>query len=187
MSTADNATASGAEVMMVPWLHFAGGDNLFFKSWQPSSGGAIAGASIALVFLAILERWVAGMLGNLNGYWRHKSLAIIANRLNEPTVSEARSLTKNDKEGDDIVEVDTNSLSSKPVTQDFIARRPRVIPPFILSHDVPRGMVFALQALLAYVLMLAVMTFQAAYIISIVVGLGIGEMLFGRMGGSHIH
>lgn len=30
-------------------------------------------------------------------------------------------------------------------------------------------------------------TFQAAYFISIVGGLGIGEMLFGRMGSAHVH
>lgn len=30
-------------------------------------------------------------------------------------------------------------------------------------------------------------TFQAAYIISIVVGLGIGEVLFGRMGSARGH
>lgn len=33
----------------------------------------------------------------------------------------------------------------------------RSLPPFILSHDLPRGAIFALQSLLAYALMLAVM------------------------------
>jgi copper transporter 1 len=34
--------------------------------------------------------------------------------------------------------------------------------------------------------MLAVMTFQAAYIISIVIGLGLGEILFGRIASAHL-
>jgi len=66
-------------------------------------------------------------------------------------------------------------------------RNPRSVPPFIPSHDLPRGAIYAVQALMAYALMLAVMTFQAAYLISIVLGLGIGEMLFGRMGGKSLH
>lgn len=57
----------------------------------------------------------------------------------------------------------------------------------MLSHDLPRGVLYALQALLAYLLMLSVMTFQAAYIIAIVLGLGLGEVLFGRLGGRDNH
>ena len=34
---------------------------------------------------------------------------------------------------------------------------PRSLPPFILSHDLTRGGLFALQALLHYILMLSVM------------------------------
>ena len=37
------------------------------------------------------------------------------------------------------------------------APSPQLIPPFILSHDLSRGAMFALQALMSYVLMLAVM------------------------------
>ncbi|KAJ6605126.1 Ctr copper transporter family-domain-containing protein [Mycena sp. CBHHK59/15] len=57
-------------------------------------------------------------------------------------------------------------------------------PPFIPAHDVPRGALYALQVVLGYAIMLAVMMFQVAYIISIVAGLGVGEMLFGRYAGS---
>jgi solute carrier family 31 (copper transporter), member 1 len=84
--------------------------------------------------------------------------------------------------------------------------------PFIAAHDIPRGAIHALQASLGYTLMLAVMyvfssyfpmqqswrdlivsltscrTFQAAYFITVVIGLGLGEVLFGRIGGStHVH
>ena len=72
MPTSTSNDSDAMEVMMIPWLHFAGGDNLFFKTLHPSSGGAIAGACIVLVALAILERWVSGMRANLDGYWRKK-------------------------------------------------------------------------------------------------------------------
>ena len=58
--------------MMTPYLHFTGGDNLFFKSWSPSSHGAIAGASIALVVLAILERLLFSVRGVLEAHWRRR-------------------------------------------------------------------------------------------------------------------
>lgn len=57
---------------MTPWLHFKGGDNLFFKSLHPSSHGAIAGACIVLVALAVFERWVAAMRGMLEKHWRQR-------------------------------------------------------------------------------------------------------------------
>ncbi|KAJ6515669.1 CTR copper uptake transporter [Mycena sanguinolenta] len=55
-------------------------------------------------------------------------------------------------------------------------------PPFNPAHDVMRGVIHAAQSLLGFVFMLAVMTFQAAYLITLVLGLGIGQMLFGRYG-----
>jgi copper transporter 1 len=57
---------------MVPWLHFSGGDNLLFQSWHPTSKGAIAGASIGLLFLALFERWLAAMRVVLEARWRRK-------------------------------------------------------------------------------------------------------------------
>ncbi|KAJ7218435.1 CTR copper uptake transporter [Mycena pura] len=54
------------------------------------------------------------------------------------------------------------------------------LPPFALAHDAMRGAMHALQALLGFIFMLAVMTFQGAYLITIVCGLGVGEILFGR-------
>ena len=57
---------------MRPYFHTSGGDNLFFESWTPLSPGAIAGASVAIFFLAVLERFVNGVRGRLEGYWTSK-------------------------------------------------------------------------------------------------------------------
>ncbi|KAK7036345.1 copper transporter [Favolaschia claudopus] len=53
-------------------------------------------------------------------------------------------------------------------------------PPFVPANDIMRGVIHAVQAALGFVFMLVVMTFQASYIITLVIGLGVGEMLFGR-------
>lgn len=54
------------------YFHTNGGDNLLFESWAPSSSGAIAGASVAVFSLAILERFVNGLRGRLETYWASK-------------------------------------------------------------------------------------------------------------------
>jgi len=159
----------------MPYLHFTGGDNLFFKSWHPSSNGAIAGASIALVVLALLERLLFSIRGAMDARWRRSAFATNA------AWSVEGDMMKPIAKQEDICEDKPGSMRS-PVTQ-----RKRTIPPFVFSHDVARGALYSLQALLSYALMLAVMTFQAAYIISIVIGLGLGEILFGRIASTHLY
>ncbi|KZT06751.1 uncharacterized protein LAESUDRAFT_725511 [Laetiporus sulphureus 93-53] len=170
---------------MVAYLHFTRGDYLVFKEWRPSSRGAIAGACIALVAFSIFERWVAAMRSLLIAHWRRRALAIAASRA---TASESKSSAPTkEKAATDVEEVNgVNSLSKYP-TAFAIRRAPRTVEPFLVSHDLPRGFLYAFHAMVAYVLMLAVMTFQAAYIISILIGLGIGEVVFGRMGSGDAH
>jgi len=52
--------------------------------------------------------------------------------------------------------------------------------PFLLSHAWARGSLQMIQATLGFLFMLAVMTYQVGFILSLVLGLGIGEMLYGR-------
>lgn len=75
----------------------------------------------------------------------------------------------------------------------------RQAPPFILSQDISRGVLHAVQTTFNFIFMLSVMfvlfmfttllcsrayrTFNAAFIIAVIVGLGVGETLFGRFAG----
>ncbi|KAH9057007.1 Ctr copper transporter [Lactarius vividus] len=172
MDMSDSNTSTSRMDTMTPYLHFTGGDNLFFKSWRPSSNGAIAGASVALVVLAISERLLFSIRGVLEARWRRSAFALNVGRTVEKNLHPSRKLVA--KEGD-VCEDDLGSTGS-PIVQWR-----RTIPPFVFSHDATRGALYSLQALLSFTLMLAVMTFQAAYIISIVIGLGLGEILFGRI------
>ncbi|KAJ6605108.1 hypothetical protein B0H10DRAFT_2076867 [Mycena sp. CBHHK59/15] len=52
---------------------------------------------------------------------------------------------------------------------------------FILSHELSRGALAGLNTTLHYILMLVVMTFNAAYIISVILGVIVGETIFGRL------
>ncbi|KAF5382981.1 hypothetical protein D9757_006316 [Collybiopsis confluens] len=114
--------------IMKTYLHFTGGDNLLFQSWHPSSSGALAGACIGLALVALVERWLFATRAGLESYWRHKTLA-----------SEEKYCDN-----------ETARASSRP-------RKGRTAPPFTATHDILRGVVHAVQALLGYILMLAVM------------------------------
>ncbi|KAF8323143.1 hypothetical protein DL93DRAFT_2049857 [Clavulina sp. PMI_390] len=154
---------------MRPYLHFTGGDALWFQAWAPTSHGAIAGACIGLVLLAMFERLVAAMRGLLEVEW-----------------AKSASITKEDPSR---ASTSSNEVLAAPSTASPSSSVQRLARqrPFIPTHDLARGVVYSGQAFLGYLLMLAVMTFNAGYIISIIVGLGIGEMLFGRFAFSHLH
>ncbi|KAI0824132.1 Ctr copper transporter [Trametes gibbosa] len=182
MATSSNTSMV---VMMVPWLHFTSGDNLLFETWHPSSKGAIAGACVGLAVFALFERWVNAMRGAAEAHWDRKTLALMFDRTTQPSCP-SPDTPVDIKASGSVEEVKVGDL--KPLESPARQRRSsRTIPPFIPAHDIPRGVLYAFQALLTYALMLVVMTFQAAFIISIVVGSAIGEVLFGRTGGAKSH
>ncbi|KAI0067877.1 hypothetical protein BV25DRAFT_1794431 [Artomyces pyxidatus] len=164
---------------MTPYLHFTRGDNLFFKSWAPSSAGAVVGACIGLFVLALLERLVFAGRGVMEAHWRQRLMAMTRNLPRDSAEAVYASGVGKDAKVQEF-EVDEEPVLEKDPGQRVNGRRARMIAPFVASHDITRGVLYALQALLAYALMLAVMTFQAAYIITIILGLGIGEVMFGR-------
>ncbi|KDR77916.1 hypothetical protein GALMADRAFT_65303 [Galerina marginata CBS 339.88] len=138
---------------MVPYLHFTPGDTLWFLGWVPKSKGAMVGTCIGLFLLALVDRWLASIRATAENYWRRRSQIILTNKLNASPVKQSST------------------------TKLYV---PRHVPPFILAHDVSRGVLHAGQATLGFAFMLVVMTYQASFIISIIVGLGVGETLFGR-------
>ena len=59
----------GMSMLMHSYLHFTGGDALWFAAWTPTSHGAIAGSCIGLVLLAIFERLLVAVRGTLDAMW----------------------------------------------------------------------------------------------------------------------
>ncbi|KAF8529461.1 Ctr copper transporter [Gautieria morchelliformis] len=166
--------------MMKPWLHFTMGDNLYFAGWVPLSSGTVVGACIGLFMLAIVERWVAAMRSLMQAYWAHSTPALFparAKRLSDST--DKKRL--NERE-----DTDMESLQGDRAPAIRLSHLHRAAP-FIPAHDFARGAMFAGQAALSYALMLAVMTYNAGYIIAIVLGLGVGEVLFGRFCPTSMH
>jgi Ctr copper transporter family len=71
--TVNGSNSPSSELaMMTPYLHFTGGDYLFFRSWHPSTRGAMAGASLALLTLAISDRLLHAVRGVMDARWRKR-------------------------------------------------------------------------------------------------------------------
>lgn len=190
MSSSSGSSSSESMAMMLPYLHFTGGDYLFFDTVAPTSRGAIAGACIALAVLAILERAVAGARGIFALHVLHRQRALLWQRQSPRLVaSETETPRVETKLGIEEASAATSSSRASPAftIQPLSAQRPRSMAPFLWSYELARGAMFVIQSFFVYTIMLAVMSFNAAYIISIIAGTAIGEVLFGRFIAEHTH
>ncbi|GAA6028937.1 hypothetical protein JCM8097_001514 [Rhodosporidiobolus ruineniae] len=193
----DNSTTAG--MMSTAFTTSLGAANLWFSSWTPASAGATFGACLGLFFLAILSRFLAAIRACAETAWVQ---ALRRERALASSASSTTSLTG--KEGAVALPADTPSLgksasressppafsatapspSSRPV-------QPPLSPPFILAIDMPRTLLFGFTSFVQYLLMLAVMTFDAWFFIAILLGLMGGELCFGRFvaafGGAGAH
>ncbi|KAI0277560.1 Ctr copper transporter family-domain-containing protein [Russula aff. rugulosa BPL654] len=153
---------------MIMYLHFKIGDNLWFYGWAPGTAGAMAGACIGLFMLAMAERWLVAMRGVMEEHWSMRAQIALSNKLNK-TSTVAASTPSEERTNPSLSDAAQSRLWHHAQT-----------PPFIFAHDIPRGILQIVIASINFLLMLTVMTFQVGFIFTIVVGLGIGEALFGR-------
>lgn len=59
-------------MVMKPYLHFTTGDPLWFAAWTPATSGAVVGACVGLVMLAMFERMLVGVRGVLEAEWSRR-------------------------------------------------------------------------------------------------------------------
>ncbi|KZT66213.1 CTR copper uptake transporter [Daedalea quercina L-15889] len=162
---------------MLPYLHFTPGDVLWFQGWVPASAGAMVGTCIGLFLLALVERWAAAARAVMQTHWAQQARVIQLNTASDASLPTSRQSQLDEKNSSQSVTMPVLS-STLPRTLGL-----RSASPFVLKHDLPRGILFMVQSALNYAFMLTVMTFQLGFIFSLIVGLGVGEMLFGRFGG----
>ncbi|KAG9119686.1 hypothetical protein FRC07_005165 [Ceratobasidium sp. 392] len=162
---------------MTPYFHWLGNaDALYFKSWVPRSAGALVGACIGLFFLAIFERFLAGAKGLVEAWWRRRQAAQLARTLVTPDNVSVHSTHSHSK-----------SVEAGSGTAFLMGAAPPLIAPFERAHDSARGAMQAVQSLIGFFLMLSVMTYNGAFLIAVVLGLGVGEVAFARLGRSGAH
>ncbi|KAJ7354018.1 Ctr copper transporter [Mycena albidolilacea] len=164
MSNTTSTDSSGSMSMMImkAYLHFTPGDTVIFKTIVPTSAGAIFGTCLILFLVSVGERYLRAVCRGIN-----RRLAQRAKRL--ATVYSVVDA------GEAATASGSKHSASKVVTPAPAA------PSFILSRQLSRGLLAGIESTLHYLLMLVVMTFNAAFIISVVLGVVMGEMAFGRL------
>ncbi|KAF5339983.1 hypothetical protein D9611_012415 [Ephemerocybe angulata] len=163
---------AGKATGMTAQFHTQLGDPIWLQAWVPQNKGALAGACIGLALLGILERWLAAFYALLSpSSTAPRNLRFGATSTIIPNDTHAHHAHAQE------------TTNSAPLPKGLKALFfPRLSP----SDDIIRGMLYAVQAALGFLLMLVVMTYQGYLILSIVLGLGVGEMLFGRIVASAI-
>jgi len=171
---------------MLNYLHFpssSSGDTLWFPGWVSHAfggGGAgrwggVGGVCVGLFLLALAERCVAGVEGVARRGWERRAHALHPPApTSAPTTAAAACKTR----GHSSI---TSRLPSMSIILGLGQGR------FIPAHDFPRAIFHVVRALIGVLFMWTVMTFQVAFILSIIVGLGVGEVLFGRYANSQAH
>ncbi|TCD60464.1 hypothetical protein EIP91_010040 [Steccherinum ochraceum] len=164
---------------MLTYFHFTPGDNLWFLGWVPSSTSAMVGACIGLFLLGVLDRWIAACRVVMEMHWAKSAMILRSNRLN------ARGLPVS---GTEKLSSTSSLYVANSTSEQFVgALTMRTVPPFIFWHDLTRGIMYLGHSALQFAFMLAIMTFQLGFIFALVVGLGVGEMLFGRYASHAAH
>ncbi|GLB45703.1 putative ctr copper transporter family protein [Lyophyllum shimeji] len=136
---------------MTSFLHFTPGDTLWLDGWVPGRAQTLFGACVGLFLLGVAERWVRALRAGVEGAIR-------------------RETRREEKEKESVRLGDVVLMRAGTGT----------VAPFVVGHAWARFVLQCAQAALTVLFMLAVMTFQVSFILSIVIGLGVGEAMYGR-------
>ncbi|KAF7375459.1 hypothetical protein MSAN_00433800 [Mycena sanguinolenta] len=164
MTDASNSssTSMDASMMMKAYLHFTPGDTLLFDSIVPMSGGAIFGACVVIFLISVSDRYLRAVCRRLERKFVQRTNRLLTTYHFAP-----------DSNG--------GSVASDTKLPGSEAEAPAAIDRFILSQELSRGVLAGLQTTIHYLLMLVVMTFNASFIISVILGVVVGEVAFGRL------
>jgi len=147
---------------------------LYSKNWAPSTTGGYAGTCIFLIILTVVYRSLFAVKHILESRWADKAwdrrYVVVAGK--QPVSEQARTDP----------DLKTAILTANGVEESVkIVHRPaRGVQPWRFSVDLPRALLVTVMAGIGYLLMLAVMTYNIGYYLSILAGTLIGELAVGR-------
>ncbi|KAG5913717.1 hypothetical protein E4U42_000912 [Claviceps africana] len=154
---------------------------LYANSWTPHSAGAYAATCIFLVALAIVARLLLAARSVQEARWLDKDLQrryVAAHGkipLSEDISNDARAAKM------------TLSANGVEETVFVVARRGHEVRPWRFSVDPLRAVMDTVTVGVGYLLMLAVMTMNVGYFLSVLAGVFVGSLAVGRYSGVAEH
>ncbi|KAK4506963.1 hypothetical protein PRZ48_000696 [Zasmidium cellare] len=149
---------------------------LFSSQWTPTTTGAYAGTCIFLILLAIISRLLLAYRSTLERKWHDKAV----NRRYVRVAGETPAERVEGVEKSEQATLTTQGVDESVRVVRTARRRGLEVSPWRFSTDLPRAGVFLVQAGVGYLLMLAVMTLNVGYFLSVLAGLFVGELAVGR-------
>ncbi|KAH8677047.1 Ctr copper transporter family-domain-containing protein [Ilyonectria robusta] len=147
---------------------------LYASSWTPSSAGAYAGTCIFLVVLTIIGRLVLAFKAVQEARWLDREAA-----RRYVTVNGKIPLAEQISVNPDARQM-TLSANGAEETVMVVERKRGVSRPWRFSVDPIRALLDTILAGIGYLLMLAVMTMNVGYFMSVLAGVFIGSLAVGR-------
>ncbi|GAB7348059.1 hypothetical protein MBLNU459_g6093t1 [Dothideomycetes sp. NU459] len=174
----DMSTSSSDSMSMV--FTTAHSTPLYSGGWTPSSSGAYAGTCIFLAILAIIARLLQAWRHTLEIRWHDRAInrryVVVAGQDGQ---TERFSDDVNEEKKSDEAVLTVRGMDEKVRVVRSVSRSKESVP-WRLSVDLPRACIFTVQAGVGYLLMLAVMTLNVGYFLSVLAGLFVGELAVGR-------
>jgi len=160
---------------------------LYSLDWTPSTTGGYAGTCIFLIVLAVVARLLLAYRHVLESKWHDRAVNrryIVVAGENGPD-RERQAIGSGGEKGEEAV-LTSNGLDERVKVVKSSRNRIQGTP-WRFSTELPRACLFTLNAGLGYLLMLAVMTLNVGYFLSVLAGLFVGELAVGRYTGMDDH
>ncbi|KAK3721790.1 hypothetical protein LTR37_002955 [Vermiconidia calcicola] len=153
---------------------------LYSAQWTPTSTGSYAGTCLFLIVLGFIYRLLQAYRHILELKWHDRAVrrryVVIAG---ETAEQREKQLGFSDAEKSEEAALTTRGVEER-VRVLRSSRRGIETQPWRFSTDLPRACVYVVQAGVGYLLMLAVMTMNIGYFLSVLAGLFVGEISCGR-------
>jgi len=149
---------------------------LYSAMWTPTSMAGYAGTCIFCIIIAAIFRFLLASQAVLEQRFldRENNRRQVVVR-GKPT--EAQQIEQSDAAKPAVLITETGVQESVKVVQSHV----RPTHPWRFSVDLPRALLATLTAGVGYLTMLAVMTMNVGYFMSVLAGTLVGELAFGRM------
>jgi len=143
---------SNPQPVMMMYFHWSILDYVLFEKWVPRTVWQYSMSLLAIFIFAILHEGLKAARQVLEEKWRRRFSSVDA----------------------------TTPMLQKPVNSDGYYSEHARFAPFSLSVDVPRALLRFVETLAHFLLMLVAMTFNVGLFLAVVVGAGVGALIFGR-------